>query len=118
MATGNIKKARFNDSIMSAFANFSDDILFTIFLKFSDPHFIKMHTKCSNQHHQYRYKFLVKSSSKSFYSVDLETSNAKAVPRNFPSKSTSHLKIAGSCNGLLCLTIAHKKEPRDLSSMI
>ncbi|KAM7461459.1 hypothetical protein LguiA_029580 [Lonicera macranthoides] len=78
-----------------------------------------MHTRYTNQHHQYHYKFLVKSSSKSFYSVDLETSNVvKAVPRNFPSKSTFHLKFVGSCNGLLCLTIARKKEPSNLFKLL
>lgn len=65
------------------------------------------------------YKFLVKSSPKSFYFVDLEASNVvKAVQRNFPSKSTTHLKFEGSCNGLLCLTIGREKEPSHLWKLL
>ncbi|KAM7466464.1 hypothetical protein LguiB_014026 [Lonicera macranthoides] len=127
MATGKTKKARFSDSIMPAFANFSDDILFTIFLNLpvksilrfkvvckswcqllSDPLFIKMHRNRTNQCHQRRHKFLLKSSRQSFYSVDLETSISKTVAKNFSSISISNMEIVGSCNGLLCLAIPHK----------
>ncbi|KAM7466473.1 hypothetical protein LguiB_014035 [Lonicera macranthoides] len=130
MAGGMMQKPRFNDSIISAFTNFSDDILFTIFLKLPvksvvcgrcvckswrqslfDPHFIKMHVNRTNQDHQSHEKLFLMSSSNSFYSVDLETSNAKAVPRNFPSKSTIDIEIVGSCNGLLCLFVPARKQP-------
>ncbi|KAM7462427.1 hypothetical protein LguiA_030548 [Lonicera macranthoides] len=130
MAGGMMQKPRFNDSIICAFTNFSDDILFTIFLKLPvksvvcgrcfckswrqslfDPNFIKMHVNRTNQDHQSHEKLFLMSSSNSFYSVDLETSNAKAVPRNFPSKSTIDIEIVGSCNGLLCLFVPARKQP-------
>ncbi|KAM7462426.1 hypothetical protein LguiA_030547 [Lonicera macranthoides] len=124
MAVHRLQKYRFSDSIMPAFRNFSDDILLTIFLKLPvksviccrcvckswrqllcDPHFIKIHINRTNQDQQSHEKLFLMSSTNSFYSIDLDTSNAKAVPRNFPLKSALHTEIKGSCNGLFCLSV-------------
>ncbi|KAM7529081.1 hypothetical protein LguiB_032491 [Lonicera macranthoides] len=124
MARGRAKKARFNHSVMTtSSAIVNDDILFNIFLRLPvksilrfrsvckswrqllfDPLFIQTHVDDTNRHCQCHERLLVQSTSRTFYSVDLEeSSKGNAVLINFPLRATSDIKVLGSCNGLLCL---------------
>ncbi|KAM7462976.1 hypothetical protein LguiA_031097 [Lonicera macranthoides] len=101
------------------------DFLFNVFLKLSfktllycrcvcktwhqlicDHVFVKLYF---NQHHKEKL-LLLSYNYGSLYSFKHEEAHGNAVPRrDFPFKALSVNEILGSCNGLLCLALKHKR---------